>query len=272
MKTQNPFSRASVLRLSESVQEPGWMVDLRVSAWEAYESSDVQRPTSIGLSAYAEPPSESVPSHQWPRDLKDVIEERGDEEGLIIQRDATVLSRSMTKEQAKRGVLFMDLNTAVREVPELVQRYLARQLGSEDPFAALSTAFWKGGTFLFVPAHVEIELPFHTCYWMTTPHAAVFPRTLLIAERGSQVSFLDDFLSLDWDQEALAISAVELYVQEVARVNYRQLHHWGRGVRHENRQVSSVAPSGMLDARHTKEPRPAMSLERAALLYPEVRA
>jgi Fe-S cluster assembly scaffold protein SufB len=156
-------------------------------------------------------------------------------------------------------------------VPELVKRYYAQQVKPEDPYSALSAAFWSGGAFLYVPAHVEIELPFHACYWMTTPGSAVFGRTLLVAERGSRVSFIDDFLSVDWDQPALAVSAVELYVQEEARVTYKQIHHWGAGVQHENRQMSSVAASGHLQSSHMSDPRPVMTLERAAELYPEVR-
>ncbi len=268
MKSVNLFNRETIERLSSAQREPSWMTALRLSAWQAYESFDVRRPM---LQAFAEPPRSSVPSQEWPRDLKYVVEERGDEEGLIVQRDSTVLSRAITKEQSKRGVLFTDLNTALRQTPDLVQRSFGQQVQWDDPFAALSTAFWSGGTFLYVPANVEIHLPFHTCYWMTTPHSALFPRTLLVAERGSAVSLIDDFLSVDWDQDALAVSAVELFVQEKAKVTYKQIHHWGRGVQHENRQMSSVAASGVLECSQVTGPRPVVTLERAAELYPEVR-
>ncbi len=83
---------------------------------------------------------------------------------------------------------------------------------------------------------------------MTTPGAAVFPRTVIVAEKGSVVSFVDDFLSIDWEKPSLAVSVVELFVQEKARVTYKQIHHWGRGVHHENRQMSSVASSGILES------------------------
>ncbi len=249
------------------------MTAMRLDAWRAYERFSTDRPNvSLDrIQAFAEPPQSSVPSHEWPSDLKYVVEERGDEEGLIVQRDSTVLSRSITKEQTKRGVLYTDLSTALRQMPDLVQRSFGRQVKWDDPFAALSTAFWNGGTFLYVPANVQVYLPFHTCYWMTTPHSAVFPRTLLVAERGSIVSLVDDFLSVDWDQDALAVSAVELFVEEKAHVNYKQIHHWGRGVHHEDRQMSSVAASGKLESSRVSDPRPVMTLEHAAELYPEVR-
>jgi Fe-S cluster assembly scaffold protein SufB len=270
----NPFNRDSIERLSAVQEEPSWLTALRLAAWEAYERLSKDRPVVAldEVQAYAEPPRASVPSHEWPEDLKYVVEERGDEEGLIVQRDSTVLSRAITKESTKKGVIFTDLNTALRQVPELVQPYFAQQVKCADAFSALSTAFWSGGTFLYVPAHVEIQLPFHTCYWMTTPHSAVFPRTLVVAERGSIVTLIDDFLSVDWNQDAMAVSAVELIVREKAAVTYKQIHHWGRGVRHENRQMSSVAASGKLECSELSGVRPKLTLEKAAELYPEVRA
>jgi len=168
-------------------------------------------------------------------------------------------------------VIFTDLNMALRLYPELVQKHLARQVKWDDAFAALNSAFWSGGTFLYVPEHVEVKLPFHTCYWMTTPHSAVFPRTLVVAEHGSTVTLVDDFLSVDWNQETLAVSAVELTVGAKARVNYTQIHHWGRGVRHENRQMTSVASSGRLECAQTSAARAKITLEKAAELFPEVR-
>src|SRR5437667_26822 len=169
-RIKQPIHPVTVERLSESRAEPSWMTELRLSAWNVYESSDVRRSTFDagrrtldGLQAFVEPPKSSVPSHQWPRDLKYVVEERGDEEGLIVQRDSTVLSRSITKEQSKRGVIYTDLSTALRLEPERVRSAFAQQVRSEDRFSALSTAFWSGGTFLYVPAHVKVHLPFHTC-------------------------------------------------------------------------------------------------------------
>jgi len=269
---KHAVSRDTVEHISTSKREPSWMTELRLGAWDVYESSRVRRPESWDeIQAFVEPPMTSVPSHQWPPDLSTVIEERGDEEGLIVQRDSTILSRSMTKDQTKRGVMYTDLTTALRLNPDLVRRYFAQLVKPDELFSALNTAFWSGGTFLYVPAHVQVELPFHTCYWMTTPGAAVFPRTVLVAERGSVVSLVDDFLSADWDQLSLAVSTVELFVQEGARVNHKQIHHWGKGVRHENRQMSSVAFGGRLECSQVSDSRPVMTLEHVAELYPEVR-
>jgi Fe-S cluster assembly protein SufB len=272
-KSVNPFSQESIEKLSAEQGEPSWMTELRIQAWKAFEAMPADQPKVAvsGIQAYAEPPRAAVPSENWPKDLKYAIEERGDEEGLIIQRDSTILSRSLTKDMTKKGVFFTDLSTALRLVPEKVRKYFGRQVKWDDPYAALNTAFWKGGSFLYVPEHVIVPMPFHICYWMTTPHSAVFPRTLIVAEKGSTVSFVDDFLSVDWDQDALAASAIELYIREDANVTYKQIHHWGRGVRHENKQMSSVASNGKLNSTYVSDPRAILTLENVAELYPEVR-
>jgi Fe-S cluster assembly scaffold protein SufB len=163
------------------------------------------------------------------------------------------------------------MEEALRLKPDLMKQYFSQQLRPQDRYSALNTVFWSGGSFLYVPAHVAVELPFHACYWMTTPGSAMFPRTLIVAERGSRIALVDDFLSVDWDKPALAVSAVELFVHEKAHVKYKQLHHWGKGVHHENRQMSSVSASGRLESSQASDPRSVMTLERTAELYPEVR-
>ncbi len=209
------FSRSNVEALSRFKQEPTWMRDLRLEAWDAFiqlgkkECADLALET---LHAFIEPPQTAVPAHQWPLDLQHALDERGDEEGLIIQRDCTVLSRSISKEQAKRGVIFTDLDGAIKMVPEIVRNHFSRLAKPTTPLTALHTAFWSGGTFLYVPAHVEVRLPFHTCYWMSTPKAAIFAHTVIIAEKGSRVSLIGEFLSRDWTERALSCAAAEMTV------------------------------------------------------------
>src|SRR5579864_8203753 len=105
MKQQDikkPFSRATVEALSWFKGEPSWMTKSRLAAWDAYEKLSLSSPIGVpleGFEAFTEPPRRTIPSHEWPKDLQHALDERGDEEGLIIQRDSTVLSRSISKEQ-----------------------------------------------------------------------------------------------------------------------------------------------------------------------------
>ena len=272
---KKPFARATLESLSWSKGEPSWMTEVRLAAWKRFE--DLGAPHSLAdaalnrIEAFQEPPRTAAPAHEWPSDLQHALDERGDEEGLIIQRDATVLSRAITKEAAKRGVIFTDLDTAVKAVPELVRTYFSRRLPQDKPWIALNTAFWSGGTFLYVPAHVKIQLPFHTCYWLSSPHAAIFPLTVLVAEGGSVVSFVDEFLSITRSEPDLSVSVAELIVRERARVSYTLRPNWGGHVVHERWQESQVEGSGKLNCFEERGPREKMTLERVAELYPEVR-
>src|SRR5262245_10209533 len=95
------ISRKTIEHISESKSEPAWLRDLRAQAFAAFEKYSAEKSGFVDFEsvwAFIDRPEESVPSHQWPTDLSSVVEERGDEEGLIIQRDSTVLSKSMTKE------------------------------------------------------------------------------------------------------------------------------------------------------------------------------
>jgi Fe-S cluster assembly scaffold protein SufB len=247
---KKPFNRRTVEELSWFKGEPAWMTDIRLDAWDRYE----RLPASEGLAglnletmeAFLEPPRTSVPSHQWPDDLPHTLNERGDEEGLIIQRDATVLSRAVTKDSVKRGIVFSDIDTALKTHPDLVQRYFAKQVHPDDQLTALHTAFWSGGSFLYVPEFIELHLPYHVCYWLSTPGAAVFPHTIIVVERGSKVYFMDEYLSATSDRPSLSSAVIEVQIAEKAEVNYLHLQNWGAHVRHMRRQSSNVLPGGLL--------------------------
>ena len=141
------ISRDTVQHISTSKGEPSWMTELRLSALAFYENLP-QDATMQEIQAFVEPPKTAVPSKEWPQDLSAIIEERGDEEGLIVQRDSTILSRSITKDQTMKGVIYTDLTTALRIKPDLVRKYFAQLVKPDELFSALSTAFWSGGSFL----------------------------------------------------------------------------------------------------------------------------
>lgn len=228
------------------------MTELRLHAWENYESfTHGAEPELAGtplraLHAFTEPPESGAPAHQWPKDLHHSLEERGDEEGLVFQRDSTILSRSISKEQSKRGIIFTDLDAAIKMMPDLVKPYFSTQVRPDNKWAALHTALWSGGSFLYVPENLHVDLPFHACVWMSTPGAAVFPHTLIVVEKGSRVSFLDECLSPTWEVPALSSGAVEIWIGENAQVNYFNVQNWGKSVFHFDHRESQLANSGSL--------------------------
>jgi Fe-S cluster assembly scaffold protein SufB len=244
------FNRAGVEALSAARKDPAWLAELRLEAWARFETlrenSSLSAEQINSFESWMEPPTRAIPPSEWPHDLRHTMEERGDEEALIIQRDSTVLSRSITKDSSKRGVIFTDLETAARTLPDLVRPALGRQILLEDSWTALNAAFWTGGSFLYVPEHVSIELPFHICHWLTAPRASVFPRTLILIEKGSRVFFIDEFLSPDGDMPGLSSTVVEIQVRESAQLDYIQLQNLGQHVDHVERLASEVSSTATL--------------------------
>ena len=268
------FNRETIEFLSQRKKEPSWMTERRLAAWATYQSAPLST-EALGLDlaeirAFTEPPTVPVPSKQWPSELQHALDERGDEEGLIVQRDSTILSKAISKEFSKKGVIFCDLDFAMVQHPDLLQEHFGQHMKLDNPYKALTAAFWSGGTFLYVPDHLSIHLPFHTVHWMSQPGAGIFSHTLLIVEEGASVSFIDEGVSADWERPALVLDTVEAVIGIRACANYFHMLNWGRNVWHRREEVSAVNFQGrFLSGRMDK--RPATTLERVAELHPEVR-
>jgi Fe-S cluster assembly protein SufD len=268
------FSRDAVEALSAYKREPSWMTQRRLKAWDAYQAAPLS-PAELGfeldqIRPFTAPPTDPVPSRLWPSELQHALDERGDEEGLIVQRDSTILSRAISKEFSKKGVIFADLDFALQSEPELVERYFGSCVKPNNPFAALTTAFWSGGTFLYVPEHIAIHLPFHTCLWMSQANTGVFSHTLMIVEEGGSASFIDEGVSAEWDQPGLLLESIEAIVGIRGCLNYFWMEHWGKSVSYRREEKSELNFQGrFLSGRMEK--RPATTLERVAELHPEIR-
>ncbi len=164
----------------------------------------------------------------------------GERAGLQIQRNSEVMVTHLLPELAARGVWFGDLDVAVAERPELVEPYLHGLVATErSKFTALHAAFRNGGTFLFVPRDLRIELPIQTLTYLDADGAAIFPRTLLVAGEGSEVTFIDRYVSPALGR-ALSDAIVEIYAGDGARVRYVALQEYGEGVTHLSVQRARV--------------------------------
>jgi Fe-S cluster assembly protein SufD len=156
----------------------------------------------------------------------------GDRAGLQIQRNSEVMLTQLSPELAARGVILVDLDRAAIEHPDLVERHLNDLVPTKrTKFTALHGAFRTGGTFLYVPRGVAIEIPLQTLTYVDVDGLAVFPHTLIVAEEDSEVTFIDRFASPDLPR-ALAVPIAEIHVGPAARVRYASIQEWGEGVTH----------------------------------------
>jgi len=166
----------------------------------------------------------------------------GERAGLQIQRNSEVVSTQQQTGLAERGVWFGDLDRAIAQHPELVEPYLHSLVQAErSKFSALHAAFRTGGTFLYVPRDVRVELPLQTLTWIDAEDAAIFPRTLLVAEEGAEVTLIDRYASPALGR-ALSDAVVEIFAGPNARVRYVALQEYGEGVTHLSVQRARVGP------------------------------
>ena len=169
--------------------------------------------------------------------------------GRMLQVGGAMVYAALEDEYAGKGVILTDLATAAREHPELVRRHLGGAVGPEaGKFQALNGALWTAGVFLYVPRGVKLERPVRVGRWIDKAGRAVFPRTLIVAGEGSQVAYIDDFGSPDFEEPALSIGAVEVFAGQGAQVQYVGLQRWGRGVRHVSQQRTIAQRDANLDS------------------------
>jgi Fe-S cluster assembly protein SufD len=228
--------------LSAGRAEPNWLLEKRYKGWYHYEELDVPfwRRTDIKklkweeLIPYAPPQAPTTDLAALPPKLRDALAVYGERAGLLLQRDSASTYLDLADEVRAQGVIWTDMDTAVRKYPELVQKYFLEEAVpvTTDKWTALHAAFWSGGTFLYVPKNVTVDLPFVSVLWQEMPQLALFPPTLLIAEAGSSVTLVSELLSMGCDAcpDTYHGGVTELFVGAGAQVRYINTQDFGRQV------------------------------------------
>lgn len=201
-----------------SRNDPAWLRDRREAAWRLYESMELPDPGD----------------EQWRRtDVREMdfsrVRATASPAGPVVTGGAAEAARLR-----ERGVVVTDLQTAAREHPELMQRYLASAVPADEwKYVALNAALWTGGALVYVPRGAVVDEPIALATSMAEVGAAAFPRTVIIAERESSVRVLDETRSPD-GATSFVSGAVEIYAGDGAQVEYYSVNGWGRGVHNFN--------------------------------------
>ena len=240
------LSEGTVKALSSLKGEPNWLTEKRLEAWRGFESlpmptlrDEAWRYTDISDVRIEDfLPYASSPDVKSEEDLPDavrrLIREGEENSALLVQHNSETTFSRVDEELARKGVVFTDLHTALADHEELVKEKLFGLVpGDYDKFAALSAAAFAGGSFLYVPRGVGVEVPIQSYRWLDVV-GSIMPRTLVIVEEGASVAYIDEYASADGEDPAFSNGAVELYVGEGASLRYVSLQNWERNVLHFN--------------------------------------
>ncbi len=253
------LTREAVVTMSDARNEPAWLRESRLAGWQAFETLPVPRWTK-GIAQWwttdvsginLDELKPFVPANRSSEDARgqaNLSGEKTSEEGsLLVQINSEVAHLYVSDAMKAQGVIFCSLEDAVRDYPEIVEKYLHKLVApNTDKFAALHTALWSGGVFLYVPERVEVELPVHAVYRLDTPGAVSLGHTLIVAEKGSGVRYIEEFHSEGQGNQALHSGVVEVAVGVDAKVEFTSMQEWARNVYSFATRYATVDQGGLM--------------------------
>ena len=228
--------------------EPDWMRNFRAKSLRTFERKPMAEWFAVNMPDidfndiyyYIRPTNDGVVD-EWdalPDKIKETYEKLGIPEaerqylaGVTSQYDSEVVYHKNREDLEARGILFCDMDTALREYPDLVKRYFGTVIPPGDnKFAALNTSVWSGGSFIYIPPGVDCEMPLQAYFRINSESAGQFERTLIIADEGSKVHYIEGCSAPVYTMDALHSAVVEIIVKPSARVTYTTIQNWSPNV------------------------------------------
>ncbi|MEC8411654.1 MAG: Fe-S cluster assembly protein SufB, partial [Planctomycetota bacterium] len=244
-KAKKGLSADVVHQISDIKGEPDWMREFRLRSLEIFESKPM--PAWGGdidldfqdIYYYLKPTDHQ--GKTWedvPQEIKDTFDKLGIPEaerkylaGVKAQFESEVVYGSLKEDLVKMGVIFTDTDTAIREYPELVEEYFATVIPPEDnKFAALNSAVWSGGSFIYIPPGVKIDFPLQAYFRINEESMGQFERTLIIVDEGAQVHYVEGCTAPMYTSESLHSAVVEVVVKKNARCRYTTIQNWANNI------------------------------------------
>lgn len=211
--------------------EPAWLTESRVNALRLAAELDLPKLEKTKLERWdlsnfgtlrTERPSVT---QQLPESVASLVDLKEDS-NLIVQHNSAAVYASLSAELAAKGVIFTDLETAVREHEDLVKPYLHTLVKPEENrLTALHAALWNGGVFLYVPKNVEVDIPLQSIFLIDDAASSFAPHVLIIAEANSRVTYVDNYISGQYDSKVVHNGAAEVFIKAGAKVQFASVHH-----------------------------------------------
>ncbi len=248
MREFNKLSVETIRKISALKKEPSWMLDFRLQALEVFKKLSLPEfEPNVNLldldleeiDYYVEPKAKK--QRTWvgvPDEIKDTFYKLGIPQaeqsilaGVEAQFDSEAIYGSLQKKLEQQGVIFTNIETALQKHPWLLQKYFGTLVKvTDNKFSALNSAVWSGGSFLYVPPGVKVDLPLQAYFQMGAPGLGQFERTLIIADTNSSVFYVEGCTAPTYSENSLHAGVVEIFVGKNATVRYTTIQNWSKNV------------------------------------------
>ncbi|WP_425309683.1 Fe-S cluster assembly protein SufB [Ammonicoccus fulvus] len=241
------LNEAVVKEISQLKGESKWMLDLRMKGLKLFEKkpmptwgAELDGIDFDNIKYFVR--STEKQAQTWedlPEDIKNTYDKLGIPEaekarlvaGVAAQYESEVVYHKINEELEAQGVIFLDTDTALREHPELFEEYFAKAIPAGDnKFSALNTAVWSGGSFIYVPPGVHVEIPLQAYFRINTENMGQFERTLIIVDEGAYVHYVEGCTAPIYSSDSLHSAVVEIFVKKNARCRYTTIQNWSTNV------------------------------------------
>ena len=247
-KSGRGLTKEVVSNISKMKNEPQWMTDFRLRSLEIFLSKPMPKWGNTHLLNtidfdniyYYVKPTEKQ-GKTWdevPTEIKNTFDRLGIPEaerkflaGVSAQYESEVVYHSIREDLTKLGVIFLDMDSGLRECPDIVKKYFASIIPPEDnKFAALNSAVWSGGSFIYIPKNIKVEIPLQAYFRINTENMGQFERTLIIADEGSSVHYIEGCTAPTYSSDSLHSAVVELIALKGSKIRYTTIQNWSKNV------------------------------------------
>ena len=263
-KIKEGLTEDIVLEISEKKNDPEWMRDFRLKSLEIYNKSEMPNwgPDISGLNVdnivtYVKPNTEM--SQSWeevPEDIKNTFEKLGIPEaerkslaGVGAQYDSELVYHNLQEEVARQGVIYTDIESALHgPYGKTIEEHFMKLVPPTDhKFAALHGAVWSGGSFVYVPKGVNVEIPLQSYFRLNAKGAGQFEHTLIIVDEGAQLHFIEGCSAPKYNVANLHAGCVELFVGKNAKLRYSTIENWSKNMYNLNTKRAKVEENGIME-------------------------
>ena len=240
------LTKDTVREISKLKDEPDWMLDFRLRSYDVFMKKpmpqwggDLNKIDFQNIYYYAKASEKT--EKNWddvPDDVKNTFDKLGIPEaekkflaGVGAQYESEVVYHNLREDLTKQGVLFLDTDSALKEQPEIFKKYFGKIIPPEDnKFSALNSAVWSGGSFIYIPPGVKVDMPLQAYFRINAENIGQFERTLIIADEGSEVHYIEGCTAPVYSSESLHSAVVELVAHKDAKLRYTTIQNWSNDV------------------------------------------